>query len=241
MHRRVAIVAALEREVKSVIRTWRVVERQHEGRAFRFFEGDQAVVVCGGIGPEAARRATQAILELYAPSLVLSVGFAGALSPELKVGDVFTPAQVINLADGSKVAAGVGSGTLLSLGYIANKDEKFKLATAYGAQAADMESAAVARGAEAMGIAFRAVKAISDAADFTMPPMKGAVDPAGNFHIGRFLLFAILQPWSWLSIVRLARNSSVAAKTLSNYLNQYNDGAEILNETASPMHPTGKT
>ena len=241
MHRRIAIVAALEREVKSAIRLWRAEERQHEGRTFKFYEGEQAVLICGGIGPEPARRATQAVIAFYSPSIVLSVGFAGALTPDLKVGDIFTPARIINLADGSKVETGDGHGTLLSLGYVANKEEKLKLAKAYGAQAVDMEAAAVARGAEAQGIGFRAVKAISDGVDFSMPPMKGAIDSAGNLHTGSFLFSAFLRPWTWATVFRLARNSSSAAKTLTNYLNQYNQGAEILNETATPVHPIGKT
>src|SRR5579872_5655269 len=37
---RVAIVAALEREVRPLVKHWRVNEKEHEGRRFRFFEGD---------------------------------------------------------------------------------------------------------------------------------------------------------------------------------------------------------
>ena len=58
----VAIVAALERELRPLVREWKVAEREHAGRRFRFFESDRAVVVCGGIGPEAARRATEAVI-----------------------------------------------------------------------------------------------------------------------------------------------------------------------------------
>ena len=50
------MVAALEREVRSLIRDWRACEKEVNGRRFRFFETDDAVVVCGGIGAEAARR-----------------------------------------------------------------------------------------------------------------------------------------------------------------------------------------
>src|SRR5690349_20962155 len=53
-----AIVAAMEREVHALVKYWRIQEKEHSGRQFRFFENEQTVVVCGGIGSVAARRAT---------------------------------------------------------------------------------------------------------------------------------------------------------------------------------------
>jgi adenosylhomocysteine nucleosidase len=240
MSKRIAIVAALEREARPAVRSWRVIERKHEGRTFKFYETEHAALVCGGIGAAAARRATEAMIALYEPSVVVSLGFAGALSSELKVGDLFTPQQVINLADGSRVETGCGRGILLCAGSVTGKDQKLKLFQAYGAQAIDMESAAVARGAEARGIAFHAVKAISDEVGFEMPAMEGAIDSQGKFRTGRFLLFAILRPRWWLPVLRLAKNSSRAAITLSTYLSRYNQGAEILDKTAVRAHPIGK-
>ena len=99
---KVAIVAALEREVRPLIKQWRSVERDYDGRKYKFFENDRAVLVCSGIGAEAARRATEAIIKLYAPVLVQSAGFAGALDPTLKVGTVLTPICVIDAKDGSR-------------------------------------------------------------------------------------------------------------------------------------------
>ena len=85
---KIAIVAALHREVSGLIKDWQSVSRQYEGRDFRFSESDRLVLVCGGIGVEAARRATEAIIALYQPGLIVSTGFAGALVAGLKVGDL---------------------------------------------------------------------------------------------------------------------------------------------------------
>ena len=71
--------------------------------SFVFFEQDEIVVVCGGIGAEPARRAAEAVIALYRPALVQSVGFAGALDATLRVGDIFCPAEVIDARDGSRV------------------------------------------------------------------------------------------------------------------------------------------
>jgi len=100
---KVAIVAALEREVRPLVRRWRRSEKEHAGRRFRFFENGEAVLVCGGMGAEAARRAAEAVIVLYAPSVVYSVGYAGALDPRLKVGEVIEPQRIVNAGDGSSV------------------------------------------------------------------------------------------------------------------------------------------
>src|SRR5215469_12895709 len=140
---KIAIVAALDREVKPLVRRWRVSEHEHEGRRYRFFESGQAVLVCGGIGAEAARRATEAVIRLYLPSRVWSVGFAGGLDPAMKVGDGFRPSRVVDARDGSSVES-EGEGTLVSYGSLARVGQKRKLAEAYAACAVDMEAAAVA-------------------------------------------------------------------------------------------------
>jgi nucleoside phosphorylase len=67
---KIAIVAALEREVRPLLKRWHSVEREYEGRQFKFFESGESVLVCGGIGAEAARRATEAVIALYRPGLV---------------------------------------------------------------------------------------------------------------------------------------------------------------------------
>src|SRR5882757_3718770 len=98
---KIAIIAALEREIHSLVKDWRLTSIQHEGRNFTFHEGGHAVVVCGGIGAEAARRAAEAAIAHYSPDLLISAGVAGALVPDLHVGDTIFPAMVIDTKDGS--------------------------------------------------------------------------------------------------------------------------------------------
>lgn len=216
----VAIVAALEREIWPLVRHWRVSDREYSGRRFRFFESEQRVAVCGGIGPEAARRAAEAIISLYRPALVLSVGFAGALDEKLHVGDVFEPRQVIDANDGSRAETGSGSGVLVSFSSVAGVEQKSRLATAYQAQAVDMEAAAVAKGAETHGLRFAAVKVISDSAVFPMPPMEGFIANDGSFRSGAFAFHVALRPWWWSSVFRLTRNSARASRELCEHLSR---------------------
>jgi nucleoside phosphorylase len=235
--RRVAIVAALEREVWPIVKHWRSVEREHDGREFKFFENDRAVMVCGGIGKDAARRATEAIIFFYKPAAVISAGFAGALDSELKVGMPVPVRKVIDAADGSSYHFDSGNFTLITATEVAGVGQKEKLANAYAAHVVDMEAAAVARGAQKHGVQFLAFKAISDELDFEFPSMQRFITHSGRFQTARFAAFAMLRPWLWPKLFQLARSSAKATKTLCGWLDQYNHPAEKLENPATGLHP----
>jgi adenosylhomocysteine nucleosidase len=224
---RVAIVAALEREVRPLLKEWRVSQKEVGGRRFRFFEKDDFVLVCGGIGAEAARRAAEAVIAVYAPSVIYSAGFAGALDPALKVGEVVQPRRVVNASDGSSVNFDQGEGILVSFGSVASPAQKASLRDSFGAQAVDMEAAAIARAAEARGAAFAVVKVISDEFDFSFPAMERFVDSNGQFLEKRFVWFTALQPWLWARVARLARNSNRASLALCECLRKMLGGISV--------------
>jgi adenosylhomocysteine nucleosidase len=224
---KIAIVAALEREVKPLVKRWRVSEKEYSGRRFRFFEKQYAVLVCGGIGAQAARRAAEAVIALYQPGAVWSAGFAGALDSKFRAGDVVRPQRVLNSGDGSTIEVGQGAGVLVSFDAIANASQKTKLRDSFGAQAVDMEAAAVGRAAELRGVGFGAVKVISDEVGFDFPSMEPFVDSEGRFHEGRLVLFSVLRPWLWLQLMRLGRNSSKAAEALCAQLARDIDASEL--------------
>jgi adenosylhomocysteine nucleosidase len=235
MPSKVAIVAALEREVRPIIRDWRVRECNHAGRSFKFFENERAVLVCGGIGSEAARRATEAIISLYGPREIVSLGFAGALEAALKLGDAFVPRRVVDAGDSSVTETEVGSGTLVSFGSIAGVQQKKNLAKAYGAQAVDMEAAAVARGARAHGLRFLAMKAISDESTFEGPELDSFIRD-GRFCATSFVAWTAVRPWQWPIAIRMAKNSACATRTLCKWLEQYNDQPEMLDGPRPGLH-----
>lgn len=216
--RKVAIVAALEREVWPLVKDWQTTVKQHEGRTFKFFEHENVALVCGGIGAEAARRAAEAIIALYQPAMVISAGFAGGLDPALRTGHALTPRLVIDAGDGSRTDSGTGAGVLVSFGAVADSEQKASLAQAYGADAVDMEAAAVSRCAEAHGIQFTACKVVSDSRNQRLPPVARFVAPDGTFQSFRFLAHVAVRPWLWLGVGQLARNTAIAAQSLCKQL-----------------------
>ena len=62
------------------------------------------------------------------------------------------------------------------------------LLTKYGADVVDMEAAAVAQVAKERALEFAAMKAISDDAEFAMPPLTRFIDENGKFATGAFWL-----------------------------------------------------
>ena len=187
--RKVAIVAALPREVQPLVRGWKSYRAPAADglHRLRFFESKSAVVVCGGIGREAATEATREVIERCHPQLVVSAGFAGALVPGLQVASILSPAKVILASTGTAFETGVaGSGILVTATTVAGPEEKRRLAERFSAQAVDMEAAAVAKAAQAAGVGFRALKAISDELDFPLPPTEGFIDERGDFKTLKF-------------------------------------------------------
>ncbi|MFZ0277179.1 MAG: hypothetical protein WA254_23695 [Candidatus Sulfotelmatobacter sp.] len=241
---KVAIVAALEREVRGLTKSLSRVEQQHDGRRFVFFERDEIVIVCGGIGAEAARRAAEAAIALYKPTLLHSVGFAGALDADLRVGDLFVPALVIDARDGSRIeiegATGTGKGrsSLVTFASVAGAQQKASLAQAYGAQAVDMEAAGVAAAARAHGIGFAATKVISDELNFEMPQTARFIDANGRFKTASFAASVALRPWLWRRTATLAANSRKAARVLSEHLEHYR---QELSRPPSPVAASPST
>ncbi|MGA9559233.1 MAG: hypothetical protein WBR11_20430 [Terriglobales bacterium] len=222
----IALVSAIREEIAPLVRGWKASKIWHDGRSYPFFEnggGDagRVVAVCSGIGAEHGRRATEAVIQQARPAKMISVGFAGALDSSLKVADIVEPRVVVNSADGSRTDTGSGSGTVVSALSVAGPDQKRRLASSYGAIAVDMEGASVAMGAQAHGLEFAALKAISDEFDFAMPPINEFVSVAGQFRHARFALHVAVRPWFWGSTIALARNSARAARALCGAIESY--------------------
>ena len=226
---RVAIVAALDRELQPLVRNWPVVQTQHEGQSFTFYESSYAVAVAGGIGLASARRAAEAAIARYSPHLMISAGISGALTGDLRVGETVFPAIVIDARDSSRHETAIqktriantplARTTLVSYPEIAGIEQKEKLGKAYSAQVIDMEAASVAQAAGAHGIPFIAIKSISDDLTFDLPEMASFIRN-GQFQTTRFALHLALRPWLWLRAARLAHNTRVASENLCAWLRE---------------------
>ena len=228
-----AIIAALEREIQPLIRGWQRAQFTHDGRTFTCYQHEDLLAMAGGIGCEAARRAARAVVAGYKPRMLVSAGLAGALIRSLKVGNVIVPNVIIDGATGAEYRCNLGEGVLgggilVSAAQVAGSASKPELVEQFHALAVDMEAAGVAEVAREEQIGFRCVKAISDEADFPMPPMNRFIDAQGHFETAQFARWMVLHPAMWASVIALARNSNRAAQALCAWLRE---------KTASGLQP----
>ncbi|HUK48385.1 MAG TPA: 5'-methylthioadenosine/S-adenosylhomocysteine nucleosidase [Terriglobales bacterium] len=240
---KIAIIAALERELWPLIKHWQTVKFTHEGREFTFYESSYAVAVGSGIGYEYGRRAAEAIIAKYSPEILISAGIAGSLVPELRIGDTVFPATVIDVSDGSRHETAIrGSAlsstplartVLVSYPEIAGTTQKRRLAKSYGAHVVDMEGAAIARAAQVHNLPFLAIKSISDELDFELSELNRFVR-GGQVETLRLVTYVALRPWLWLKMLRLGRNTQIASHNLCAWLRQ-----SALTNTIVPAQPRG--
>ncbi len=235
MSAKVVIIAAMEREIAGLVRKWEVqpVSASAVGRSFTMGE---AVVVCAGIGARAARSATERAVERYKPELLVSAGLAGSLVPTLRVPEAVIPATIVNSATGERYETGHGSGILVSASGVAGAQAKLLFARQYSAQLVDMEAASVAEVARQHGIAFTAVKAISDDCGFDVPDMEPFVDARGAFRMAKFVAHVAVHSRMWRTVRTLGANTRRAANELCTVLARVIDDATA----QSGGHPVSK-
>jgi adenosylhomocysteine nucleosidase len=211
--KQLAIIGAMHRELAPMLRG--IQPRKADG--VRFFELDTAVITIGGIGRKAAQWAAEVTVAKYGPGLMISAGIAGAVSRELKVGDVVSASIVVDVEAGTRYPA-IGGEAVIATSSLSSVADKRMLAERWKADVVDMESAAVASVAEAARVEFMAIKCISDEADFVMPPLARFVDEDGRFKTLRFAAYMSLRPTWWNSVRQLSANSSIAAANLCEAL-----------------------
>ena len=241
----VAIIAAMPREIGALTRNWRASQFVLQGRTVRFFEDQDgsAIAACAGMGASSARIAAESAWQRAKGSLRLfvSAGFAGALDPQLKAGDLVVPAEVVDDADGLSLSTASGRGKLVTSGAVATTRLKHLFAEKYRAQAVDMEAYAVGDVARIYGVPFLAIKAISDGLDFPMPPLGKWVTSDGRFRQGAFTFYSLFRPWTWPALVRLARNSARASTALALALQEsIETGAAHYNGEKNPVQAAPK-
>jgi adenosylhomocysteine nucleosidase len=214
---RIAIIAALPGELTPLVRAW-PHERANGIDLWRHPNGHW-IAACAGAGQAAATRAFAAIEESGPIDSVLSIGWAGALRPDLISGLAYSVTEVIDSRTGERFqTAAPGHLTLVTSPIVADAPEKRRLATAYSAALVDMEAAAIARLALMREIPFFCVKGISDGYTDQLPDFNRFMQPDGRFQLARFVLFCILRPWHWPALIRMGENSKRAAQGIAKAL-----------------------
>ena len=228
MTKRVAIIAALPREIAGLVRGWRQDEALAKRRRIFVYTNEDAVVACAGMGAARVSLAVEAALAGGTVSEIISVGWAGGLHAGISAGSLHEPGLIIDARTGERFSAGRGEGVrgeggcsecvLVTAGSVAGPMEKRRLRETYGADLVDMEAAAVARIAQGQGLPFRSLKVVSDTHDFEMPELARFSTQDGWFREGAFALHVAVRPHLWGKAMTMAHASKESAATLCERL-----------------------
>lgn len=204
---------------------------------FELFEGNfgeaQVRVALTGVGGIRAMNAARRALEQWRPDACIAAGLAGSLRREHEVGQVCAARDIMELESGRTIAADAGligeaekrgavliERLLTSPAMVLSAEGKSRLGSM--AEAVEMESFAVASEAAVKGVAAIAVRAISDAADEDLPMnFMDLLDENGRVSKAKAASALIRAPQKLTAVMRLGRQSKVAAVNLANFLDRY--------------------
>jgi len=239
--RRIAVLAASGRELAPVRAVFGFFGPVQHGRlgSFRHDTGQVGGIALHlietGIGPERARKASEAALFALAPDALISTGYAGSLGVAA-LGELILGTKVFDWTKESPRTAIQASLALLESARMAARDarvawtqgpvvtvdhvvwrarEKLALGEASGAIAVDMESAAIAQVASSADIPFLLVRAISDRVGDDLPmDFNLWFSPFGSL---RCLLKIMHRPSILRGLYEMKRHANQASESLRKF------------------------
>lgn len=185
-------------------------------------------VIVGAGDPD--RTATLVAAAARQAKCLVSFGVAGGLAPHLRPGDVILSTEVIDerrrwrpnasfhkeMTDLAPRIGAIAGSVLGACDIVATEEDKRRAWRDTGALAVDLESAIVARTAEAVGIPFLVLRTIADPATRELPP--AALIPLaedGTPAFRRVLADVLRQPRQIAALFGLARETRQALTALA--------------------------
>lgn len=156
---------------------------------------------------------------------VILAGVGGAISSDLRRGAACAVDSVIDERTGRRwtptfVVPGLPRASIASADHVvSNASGKQSLHAKTGAGLVDLESAAFAARAEAIGCRWAIVRGISDAADDSLPDgIEHWIDAAGRIRLWTIVRHLLFNPSTLRILVRLRRSSVPAMDEVANHV-----------------------
>jgi len=196
-------------------------------------------ILLTGIGRQNAEKSLREFLATHSPNLVLTCGFAGGLNPDLKLGEViFEIIPGSNRRESAQTKSGedlepthvgcyeklLASGAKPAKFFCADRvatttAEKKKLRDETGADAVEMESAAIHAVCAEKHIPCVTVRVISDTADEDLPlDFNALTKPDKNLDYGKLAWAIAKSPGKIGALMELEKKTKFAAERLAEVL-----------------------
>jgi adenosylhomocysteine nucleosidase len=187
--------------------------------------GRNLLLVANGIGGRRAVQAVEAALSAASVDAVVSLGFCGALDPDLAIGNIFVASRI--QGDEGSFATQLpeaphrfASGLLVSIDHVAQTAEEKARLWSTGAAAVEMEAAGVAAVAARHGLPLYCIRSVTDlAGEAFANDLNAALRPDGQFDVMHLLRNAVRKPTvRFPELLRLYKRSTLAARTLGEFI-----------------------
>jgi len=234
----IGLICAIPQESKPIIRRFTGATKLSIAGfpSWSFRAGGNTVTLMeSGMGPANAAAATDAMIESVKPDIILSIGFCGAVSRDIRVGNLVVAQRQYSFSSGTLAAehdpdrfltgkllhdlapASCRPGTFITTNVFANKNIVSALIPdKIALPVLEMESAAVVRTCQSARIRVAALRAVSDSCNEDPSALVSELFDK-DFTLNRIkaTITLLSKPWLLPQLLRLAGNAKRAGDALA--------------------------
>ncbi|MCH7996638.1 MAG: hypothetical protein IIB11_02555 [Chloroflexi bacterium] len=209
------------------------------------YRGTKVVLATTGIGGGNVEERVSSMVESCRPDLLISLGYAGAASEELKVGDLVLCSRASFLGDVLETHPDVAGrheistdpvledlaveafqlaelvfhkgGCVTVTRLVGDPEAKRRIGNRWGVLAIDMEGCWMAQAAASRSLPFLGIRAITDTVTQRLPDLSGLIDGDGGISVLGSLAHALGHPTDIYPMARLGWHSRLASRNLTRF------------------------
>ena len=246
MNETIAILGAVSEEIAGIKREINISDRVGLDKSeawFGKYQGRNIVLVRTGVGRKRAQNATQQVIDKFNPEVIISMGYAGALTEGLNVGDMFVASTIfspesdsnsfemddpknlkwLELAKKTPPPENVKLkiGRLITVDMVVHTPKaKKELGSRFRAEAVEMETLEIALLARVNQIAFISIRGISDAVNHELIDCSSFLGRDGELSKLRAGWYVLTHPKSLKNAFSLRSNTQIATQNLTDFISR---------------------
>ena len=246
MNETIAILGAVTEEIAGIKREINISDRVRLDKSeawFGKYQGRNIVLVRTGVGRKRAQNATQQVIDKFNPEVIISMGYAGALTEGLNVGDMFVASTIfspesdsnsfemddpknlkwLELAKKTPPPENVKLkiGRLITVDMVVHTpNAKKELGSRFRAEAVEMETLEIALLTRVNKIAFISIRGISDAVNHELIDCSSFLDSDGELSKLRAGWYVLTHPKSLKNAFSLRSNTQIATQNLTDFISR---------------------
>ena len=246
MNKTIAILGAVTEEIAGIKREINISDRVRLDKSeawFGKYQGRNIVLVRTGVGRKRAQNATQQVIDKFNPEVIISMGYAGALTEGLNVGDMFVASTIfspesdsnsfemddpknlkwLELAKKTPPPENVKLkiGRLITVDMVVHTPKaKKELGSRFRAEAVEMETLEIALLTRVNKIAFISIRGISDAVNHELIDCSSFLGSDGELSKLRAGWYVLTHPKSLKNAFSLRSNTQIATQNLTDFISR---------------------